>query len=160
MTTSPLFPVLLSQGHGNETVHEGLVTTPASIITHPATGVPINPGDVPFPVHLAVTVSISILVGVLFFVVYVQLIMVICFGYKLFSYQTVLLFNILFWAALRLSLYSFYYYHCCTLITSLSAGFSGWLLVSFPSVLQYFSLALLVHYFGRVNLPLSLHVCM
>lgn len=103
------------------------------------------------PVHLAVTVTISVLVGILFAAVYVQLIMVICFGYKLVSYQTILLFNILLWACLRLALYSFYFYHCCERVNSLPVGVK-WLLVSFPAALQYVSLAVLVHYFGEVCL--------
>lgn len=150
MDHSTYLPMLLSTDFGNGTTEDPGNTTTSAPITHP--GIPIGPGTIPFPVHLAVTVSISVLVGILFLAVYVQLIMVICFRYKLFSYQTVLLFNILLWAALRLSLYSFYFYHCCSLITKLSTGFWGWLLVAFPSVLQYFSLALLVHYFGRVGL--------
>ena len=109
---------------------------------------PIMP--VSFPIHLSVTITISVLVAVLFLAVYLQLVMVICFGYKLVSYQTVLLFNILLWAALRLSLYSFYFYHCCQYVNNLSVGWM-WFLVAFPSALQYFSLAVLVHYFGEVR---------
>lgn len=118
----------------------------------PVTETPIGPGEAPIPVHYSVTVVVSVLVGILFLLVYVQLIMVICFGYKLLTYQTVLLFDILLWAALRLTLYSFYFYHCCKLVDKLDHGsFFGWFLVSFPSCLQYFSLAVLVHYFGEVS---------
>lgn len=106
---------------------------------------------VPFPVHYGVTTTITVLVAILFVMVYVQLVMVICFGYKLLSYQTILLFDILLWAALRLALYSFYYYNCCELVNKLSGKFSGWILVDLPSALQYFSLAVLVHYFGEVG---------
>lgn len=106
---------------------------------------------VSFPVHYGVTITSTVLVIILFVVVYVQLVMVICFGYKLLSYQTILLFDILFWAALRLTLYSFYFYNCCELVVNLNGKFSGWLLVAFPSALQYFSLAVLVHYFGEVS---------
>ncbi len=105
-----------------------------------------------YAVHYSVTVSSTVLVALVFLVVYVQLIMVICFGYKLVSYQTILLFDILLWAALRLSLYSFYYYNCCDLVKSLEGNFLGWLLMSLPSVLQYGSLAILVHYFGVVSM--------
>ena len=105
---------------------------------------PIDPG-----IHLGVTVTVTVLVALLFLAVYVQLMMVLCFGYKLISYQTVLLFDILIWAALRLTLYSFYF-RCCGLIRQLDTGW-GWLLVAFPSALQYISLAILVHYFGEVN---------
>ena len=108
------------------------------------------------PVHLSVTITVTFLVGVLFLAVYVQLVMVICFGYKLLSYQTLLLFNILLWAALRLTLYAFYFYHCCDAVDHLHI-FWEWLLVAFPSVLQFFSLAILVHYFGEVRDNLTNH---
>lgn len=118
----------------------------------PETPVPIEPGgEAPVPVHYSVTVVASVLVGILFLLVYVQLIMVICFGYKLLTYQTVLLYDILLWAALRLTLYSFYFFHCCEMVEKLDGTFFGWFLVSFPACLQYFSLAVLVHYFGEVS---------
>ncbi len=104
----------------------------------------------PPTVHIGVTVIITALVALLFIIVYVQLAMVLCYGYKLLSYQTVLLFNILLWASLRLVLYSFYYYHCCNAVDSLPIVWE-WFLVAFPTVLQYFSLAILVHYFGEVR---------
>ena len=125
----------------------------------PVTQASIVPGEAPSTVHYSVTVTITVLVGILFLLVYIQLIMVICFGYKLFSYQTVLLYDILLWAALRLTLYSFYYYHCCDLVVSLTGKFAGWLLVAFPSALQYFSLAVLVHYFGEVSEFSSISHC-
>ena len=108
-------------------------------------------GPVMESVHLSVVVTASLLVGLLFLIVYVQLCMVVCYGYKLFSYQTVLLFSILVWAALRLTLYAFYYYHCCDLVKELPTGWN-WLLVSFPYVLQVFVLALLVHFFVEVSI--------
>lgn len=134
MNHSDLHLVLLAPQVGDAPI-------PPSVITN----------AVQAPVHLAVTVTISVLVGILFIAVYVQLIMVICFGYKLISYQTILLFNILLWAFLRLTLYSFYFYHCCERVNSLPPGLK-WLLVSFPAALQYVSLAVLVHYFGEVCL--------
>ena len=134
MNHSDLHLVLLAPQVGDAPI-------PPSVITN----------AVQAPVHLAVTVTISVLVGILFTAVYVQLIMVICFGYKLISYQTILLFNILLWAFLRLTLYSFYFYHCCERVNSLPPGLK-WLLVSFPAALQYVSLAVLVHYFGEVCL--------
>lgn len=114
------------------------------------------PGEAPSPVHYSVTIIITTLVAILFLLVYSQLIMVICFGYKLLTYQTVLLFDILLWAALRLTLYSFYFYHCCDLVNRIMGTFTGWILISFPSALQYFSLALLVHYFGEVKYNIAL----
>lgn len=111
---------------------------------------PIGPAEVSLPIHLGVMIAVSLLMAILFIAIYIQLIMVIRFGYKLLSYQTVLLFNILLWAALRLVLYSFYYYHCCEAVRLLS-GVAGWFLVVFPSALQFFSLAVLVRYFGEVG---------
>lgn len=102
------------------------------------------------PIHLAVTVAVTLFVGILFVIVYLQLCVVICYGYRLISYQTVLLFDILLWAVLRLTLYSFYFYHCCELVDRLPEFFE-WLLVAFPSALQFISLAILVHYFGEVK---------
>ena len=122
---------------------------PPSPFTTP-TSSSLVPGEVALPVHLTVIVLISVLVAVLFIAIYIQLILVIWFGYKLISYQTVLLFSILLWAALRLTLYSFYYYHCCESVRLLS-GVTGWVVVAFPVVLQYFSLAVLVRYFGEVS---------
>ncbi len=108
------------------------------------------PGEVALPVHLTVIILISVLVLGLFVAIYIQLLLVMWFGYKLVSYQTVLLFSILLWAALRLTLYSFYYYHCCESVRLLN-GVPGWVVVAFPAVLQYFSLAVLVRYFTEVS---------
>ena len=118
----------------------------------PQTELPINPAPPASQgLHYSVTIVITVLVGILFCLVYLQLILVICFGYKLLTYQTVLLFDILLWAALRLTLYSFYFYHCCEKATKLHGRFLGWFLISLPPCLQYFSLALLVRYFGEVS---------
>ena len=105
-----------------------------------------------YAVHYAVVISSTVLVALVFLVVYIQLVMVICFGYKLVSYQTILLFDILLWAALRLALYSFYYYNCCDLVRKLEGTLLGWILMSLPTALQYCSLAILVHYFGEVSI--------
>ena len=123
---------------------------PSPFTVIPPTSASLVPGEVALPVHLTVIVLISVLVAVLFVAIYIQLILVIWFGYKLLSYQTVLLFSILLWAALRLTLYSFYYYHCCESVRLLN-GVVGWVVVDLPAVLQYFSLAVLVRYFGEVS---------
>jgi len=115
-----------------------------------ATPVTITATAVQTPIHLGVTVTVTLFVGILFVIVYLQLCAVICYGYRLISYQTVLLFDILLWAVLRLTLYSFYFYHCCELVDQLPVFFE-WLLVAFPSALQFISLAILVHYFGEVK---------
>lgn len=147
-------PSQYSYSYSNTTYdeHTTLLGThsPSPIVTSTPSYQPIGPPEVAFPIHLGVMIAVSLLVGILFAAIYIQLIMVICFGYKLFSYQTVLLFNILLWAALRLTLYSFYYYHCCEAVRLLNGGV-GWVLVAFPSALQYLSLAILVRYFGEVS---------
>ena len=105
----------------------------------------------PISVHLAVIVTATTLVGLLFLLVYVQLMMVLCFGYRLVSYQTVFLFSILFWASIRLILYSCYYFECCEFVTHKLPLFWSWFLEHLPASLQYFTLALLVHYFAGVR---------
>ena len=107
--------------------------------------------------HLGLVIAASVVVALLFVFVYAQLLAILCLGYKLVSYQTIFLFNILFWASLRLTMYSFYYYHCCELVNNLSP-FPNWLLMYSPSVLLYFALALLVHYFGEVGAPCTLPI--
>jgi len=124
---------------------------PQTVTMAPSNPNDIKPGEAILPVHLSVIIVISLLVAILFAAIYVQLIMVIWYGYKLLSYQTVLFFNILLWAALRLTLYSFYYYHCCESVKLLD-GVGGWTLVAFPAALQYISLAVLVRYFGEVSI--------
>lgn len=130
----------------------GYISSQWAEVAGATTIAPVSPADITSPntyVHLAVTITVTIMVALLFLAVYVQLVMVLCFGYKLVSYQTVLFFDILIWAALRLTLYSFYF-RCCNLIRELNGGW-GWLLVAFPSALQYISLTILVHYFGEVS---------
>ncbi len=149
-----------SSGHLNATILNSLSSVAGTqwpTISTTETESPLSPVEAPFLVHYSVTSIITALVAILFVLVYVQLIMIICFGYKLLTYQTVLLFDILLWAALRLTLYSFYYYRCCELVGKLNGNFFGWLLVAFPSVLQYFSLAVLVHYFGAVSQVIRLY---
>lgn len=115
----------------------------------PANG--LNPSILIGDIHLGIVIASTVVVSLLFVFVYIQLIAILCLGYKLVSYQTIFLFDILLWASLRLTMYSFYYYNCCELVNSLSV-FPHWLLMSLPSVLLYFALALLVHYFGVVSL--------
>ena len=102
-------------------------------------------------IHLSVLIPITVLVAILFIAVYFQLLLILYRGYKLVSYQTVFLFSVLLWAALRLLLYSFYYYDCCYQINSLSPGVN-WFIIAFPQNIQYFTLSLLVLYFGQVSL--------
>ena len=106
---------------------------------------------VPIGVHLVVIITATTLVGVLYLLVYVQLLMVLCFDFRMISYQTVFLFSILLWASLRLILYSCYYYKCCDFVFYKLPVVWSWFLEHFPVTLQYFTLALLVHYFAGVR---------
>lgn len=101
-------------------------------------------------VHLGVIIPVTVLVALLFLWVVTQLLLVLYQGHKLLSYQTVFLFSILLWAGLRLILYSFYYSHCCIQVNNLPPGWK-WFLLAFPQNIQFFTLALLVHYFGQVS---------
>lgn len=101
-------------------------------------------------VHLGLIATTSAIVALLFLFVYLQLWAILYYGHKLLSYQTVFLFDILLWASLRLSLYSFYYYNCCDMVDNLSS-FVQWLMISAPEFLLYLALALVVHYFMEVS---------
>ena len=100
--------------------------------------------------HTWVIVGVTIVMAIVFVAVYIQLSVVLCYGYKLISYQTIFLFNILLWASFRLTFNSFYFYYCCGLISNISPT-SKWFLISFPEILLFLSLALLVHYFMEVT---------
>lgn len=114
--------------------------------TFPSHGiVAVEPG-----VHLGVIIPVTILVALLFLWVITQLLLVLYQGHKLLTYQTVFLFSVLLWAGLRLTLYSFYYDHCCIEVNNLPPGWK-WFLLAFPQNIQFFTLALLVHYFGQVS---------
>lgn len=110
----------------------------------------INPSQLVAQLHVGVIAAVTVVVALIFVAVYIQLILVLRYGYKLVSYQTVFLFNILFWSSLRLVLYSFYFYHCCDLVNTLPVPV-GWLLLSGPLIFLFNSLALLVHYFMEVS---------
>lgn len=101
-------------------------------------------------VHLGVVIPVTVLVAFLLLWVIIQLLLVLYQGHKLLSYQTVFLFSVLLWAGLRLILYSFYYDHCCVEVNNLPPGWK-WFLLAFPQNIQFFTLALLVHYFGQVG---------
>ena len=114
----------------------------------------MNPSTTP-ALRLSVVVIITILVGILYILIYVQLLFILWrrLWFMLFSYQTAFLFVNLLWASLRLSLYTIYFAsndECCKLVFDLPNTFH-WLLVNFPTFLQFLSLALLVHYFGGVR---------
>ena len=110
----------------------------------------IAPSNVIDKLHTWVIIGVTVVVAAVFLAVYFQLSLVLCYGYKLVSYQTIFLFNILLWASFRLTFNSFYFYHCCELISEVSPT-SKWFLICFPEILLFLSLAMLVHYFMEVT---------
>lgn len=108
---------------------------------------PLQPA-VPPAVTLGLTIVYTALYGLLFLLVYIQLWLVLHYKHKKFSYQTVFLFLCLLWAALRTTLFSFYFRDIVK-ANSLDP-FSFWLLYCFPVCLQFFTLSLMNMYFAQV----------
>ncbi|TRY88714.1 hypothetical protein DNTS_006278 [Danionella cerebrum] len=107
---------------------------------------PIRPAVAP-SVQLGVTVLYTCLYGMLFLVVYIQLWLLLLCGHKRWSYQSVFLFLCLFWAALRTTLFSFYF--CDALAANHLPTAAYWLLYCFPVCLQFFTLSLFNLYFTQ-----------
>ncbi|MCI4380102.1 hypothetical protein PGIGA_G00236060 [Pangasianodon gigas] len=110
---------------------------------------PIRPAMTP-SVQLGVTILYTCLYGALFWIVYFQLWLLLFYRHKRWSYQSVFLFLCLFWAALRTTLFSFYFGDAVAanhLPTPLY-----WLLYCCPVCLQFFTLSLINLYFTQVLL--------
>ncbi|XP_043538643.1 integral membrane protein GPR137-like isoform X2 [Chiloscyllium plagiosum] len=108
---------------------------------------PLQPA-VPLSVTLGLTIVYTALYGLLFLLIYIQLWLVLHYRHKKFSYQTVFLFLCLLWAALRTTLFSFYFRD--TIKANTLGPFSFWLLYCFPVCLQFFTLGLMNMYFAQV----------
>ncbi|KAJ8338442.1 hypothetical protein SKAU_G00374080 [Synaphobranchus kaupii] len=110
---------------------------------------PLHPAIAP-SVKQGVTILYTCLYGCLFLVVYVQLWLLLLYRDKRWSYQSVFLFLCLFWAALRTTLFSFYFHD------ALGANhlpiLAYWLLYCCPVCLQFFTLSLINLYFTQVLL--------
>uniref|UniRef100_A0A8D3AQ62 G protein-coupled receptor 137 n=1 Tax=Scophthalmus maximus TaxID=52904 RepID=A0A8D3AQ62_SCOMX len=111
--------------------------------------VPLCPAVAP-SVQLGFTVLYTALYAVLFLVVYVQLWLLLLYRHKRWSYQSVFLFLCLLWAALRTTLFSFYFANALEANHLPVAVF--WLLYCFPVCLQFFTLSLINLYFTQVLL--------
>ncbi|XP_054623248.1 integral membrane protein GPR137C [Dunckerocampus dactyliophorus] len=98
--------------------------------------------------ELSLTAAYSILYALLFFFVYLQLWLVLRYGYKRCSYQTVFLFLSLLWAALRTTLFSFYFQNVAQ--AEQLQPLTYWLLFCCPVCLHFFTLCLLNFYFWQV----------
>uniref|UniRef100_A0A3B4ZZZ7 Integral membrane protein GPR137-like n=1 Tax=Stegastes partitus TaxID=144197 RepID=A0A3B4ZZZ7_9TELE len=126
---------------------EAPVTAPNSS-THPPP-IPLHPAVAP-SVQLGFTILYTALYAGLFLVVYGQLWLLYLYKHKRWSYQSVFLFLCLLWAALRTTLFSFYFHNALQANHLPVAVF--WLLYCFPVCLQFFTLSLISLYFTQVLL--------
>ncbi|CAN9514700.1 unnamed protein product [Ophioblennius macclurei] len=112
----------------------------------------------PAPLHPAVAPSVQLgftalymaLYAGLFLVVYVQLWLLHLYRHKRWSYQSIFLFLCLLWAALRTTLFSFYFNNALEANRLPVAVY--WLLYCFPVCLQFFTFSLINLYFTQVLL--------
>ncbi|XP_059026378.1 integral membrane protein GPR137B isoform X3 [Mustela lutreola] len=103
---------------------------------------------VPPYVKLGLTVVYTAFYSLLFVFIYAQLWLVLRYGHKRLSYQSVFLFLCLLWASLRTVLFSFYFRD---FVAANALGpFGFWLLYCFPVCLQFFTLTLMNLYFTQV----------
>ncbi|KAM8817614.1 integral membrane protein GPR137 isoform 1-T5 [Rhynchonycteris naso] len=103
----------------------------------------------PPAVTLGLTAAYTTLYALLFFSVYAQLWLVLLYGHKRLSYQTVFLALCLLWAALRTTLFSFYFRD--TSRANRLGPLPFWLLYCCPVCLQFFTLTLMNLYFAQVT---------
>lgn len=107
-------------------------------------------GDAISPtLELSLTTLYTLLYSVLFVFVYLQLWLILHYGHKRFSYQSVFLFLCLLWAALRTTLFSFYFKNVAQ--ANRLQPLAYWLLYCCPVCLQFFTLCLLNLYFTQVS---------
>ncbi|KAM6952273.1 integral membrane protein GPR137 [Lycodopsis pacificus] len=111
--------------------------------------VPLRPAVAP-SVQLGFTILYITLYAALFLVVYAQLWHLYLYRHKRWSYQSVFLFLCLLWAAIRTTLFSFYF--CNALQANHLPVAVYWLLYCFPVCLQFFTLSLINLYFTQVLL--------
>ena len=101
-------------------------------------------------VHLSLTISFTALYGLLFLLILWQLVLILYYRHKRLSYQTIFLFTCLIWAALRTTLFSFYFKNLA--LSNLLGTFEHWLLFAFPVYLQFLMLSIMVFYFVMVSI--------
>lgn len=99
--------------------------------------------------ELSLTALYTALYSLLFAFVYLQLWLILHYGHKRFSFQSVFLFLCLLWAALRTTLFSFYFSNASQ--ASRLQPLAYWLLYCCPVCLQFFTLCLLNLYFTQVR---------
>ncbi|KAK5865188.1 hypothetical protein PBY51_016375 [Eleginops maclovinus] len=111
--------------------------------------IPLSPA-VAQSVQLGFTILYTSLYAGLFLVVYAQLWLLYIYRHKRWSYQSVFLFICLLWAALRTTLFSFYFSNALEANHLPVAAY--WLLYCFPVCLQFFTFSLINLYFTQVLL--------
>ncbi|XP_056286945.1 integral membrane protein GPR137C [Pseudoliparis swirei] len=117
--------------------------------SHLFTSLEESPGAAISPtLELGLTAVYTVLYCVLFAFVYLQLWLILHYGHKRFSYQSVFLFLCLLWAALRTTLFSFYFRNVVQ--ANRLQPLAYWLLYCCPVCLQFFTLCLLNLYFTQV----------
>lgn len=99
--------------------------------------------------ELSLTTVYTALYTSLFVFVYLQLWLILHYGHKRLSYQSVFLFLCLLWAALRTTLFSFYFKNVAQ--ANQLQPLAYWLLYCCPVCLQFFTLCLLNLYFTQVG---------
>lgn len=109
----------------------------------PSGGAAISP-----TLELSLTTIYTVLYSFLFIFVYLQLWLILHYGHKRFSYQSVFLFLCLLWAALRTTLFSFYFQNMVQ--ANQLQPLAYWVLYCCPVCLQFFTLCLLNLYFTQV----------
>ncbi|XP_022108553.1 integral membrane protein GPR137B-like isoform X2 [Acanthaster planci] len=107
----------------------------------------------PMTVELGLTISFITLYGFIFGLVYIQLILILYYGHKRLSFQTVFLFLCLIWAGVRVTLFTFYINN--TIQVDDLQIFGYWFFFCFPVCLQFITLCLLVLYFAQVLFKLK-----
>ena len=105
--------------------------------------------SVPVKVHMGLTITFTALYSLLFILIVWQLLLILYYKHRRLSYQTLFLFTCLIWAALRTTLFSFYFKNCG--LSNTLPAFGHWLLFAFPVYLQYKMLSILLFYFVLVS---------
>lgn len=100
-------------------------------------------------VQLSLTSVFTALYALLFLMILVQLCLILYFKHRRLSYQSVFLFIYLFWAALRTTLFSFYFNDSAK--ANSFHSFARWLLYALPIYLQFLTLTLLTLYLAKVR---------
>ena len=127
----------------------GLNDTDASISEMPGSAAPTVEASISHEVYLGLTVVFVTLYALLFVLITYQLCFILYYKHRRLSYQSVFLFVCLIWAALRTTLFCFYF-NDNEKANHLSA-FPRWLLFAFPVYLQFVMLTILTLYLAKVS---------